>query len=90
MSLTVLGILDSIDEARKKLNDWDCGPMTISVAEPLADGTTKSINFTNTLGHRKHIPPSDKRSEDYCYWLNPEWKENIKTFLQKLSAHVSF
>ena len=83
--LTVLETLDSIDEARKELNEWDCGPMTISVAESLADGTMKSINFTDTLGHRKHVPPSDKRSDDNCYWLNPEWKENTKTFRTEVS-----
>ena len=80
MSLTVLGTLDSLDEARKDLNKWDCGPMPISVAVSLADGTMKSINFTDTLGHRKKIPKSDKRSDANCYWLNPEWRENNKTF----------
>ena len=78
--LTVIETLDSIDEARKEMNEWDCGPMTISVAESLAGGTMKSINFTDTLGHRKKIPKSDKRSNANCCWLHPEWGENTKTF----------
>ena len=54
--------------------------MPISVAVSLADGTMKSINFTDTLGHRKKVPKSDKCSDANCYWLNPEWRDNTKTF----------
>ena len=72
MAATVLETLAILAEAKKELQEWDCGRMDISVATSLADDTLVTINLSDTIGHRKKVPKPDKRDDSNCIWLNSE------------------
>ena len=80
---TVADTLVSLDAARTALLSWDCGDMEIEVATSLTDPTPTTINFTSTIGHKKHVPKPEKRTDDTCYWFPPNWRYNTKEFRQK-------
>ena len=56
MSDTAAGVLADLAVARKTLDEWECGPIAIDVCTSLSNDITKSINFTETIGHGKFAP----------------------------------
>ena len=76
MAVTAAGLLSDLAVARKTLNEWECGPITIDVCNSSSNDITKSINFTETIGYQKYAPRSSWRNDDNCYWLNAEWNRN--------------
>ena len=84
MSDTTAGVLADLAVARKTLDEWECGPMAIDVCTSLSNDITKSINFTETIGHGKKAPRSGKRDDGNCYWLKAEWNQNDDNVRQTL------
>ena len=84
MSVTAAGVLADLAVARKTLDEWECGPITIGVCNSSSDDISKSINFTETIGHQKRVPKSGRRDNDNCYWLNAEWNRNDDNIRQTL------
>jgi hypothetical protein len=84
MSDTAAGVLADLAVARKTLDEWECGPMAIDVCTSLSNDITKSINFTETIGHGKKAPRSGKRDDGNCYWLKAEWNQNDDNVRQTL------
>ena len=80
MANTVVGTLDILANERKKLEEWDCGRMDISVATSLADDTLVTINLSDTIGHEQSTPRQNKRDDSNCIWLDPTWTENSNHF----------
>ena len=56
--------------------------MAINVCTSLSDDMPKSINFTETLDHRKKAPRSGKRDDLTCFWLKAEWNQNDNSVRQ--------
>ena len=50
----------------------------------LSNDITKSINFTETIGHGKSAPRCGRRDDSNCYWLKAEWKQNNDNIRQTL------
>ena len=63
--------------------DWTCQEINISVATSLDDDTPRDINLADTLGYRKNVPSSNKRSDRNCYWLLKIFNKNNTTFRQR-------
>ena len=63
--------------------DWKCQSLIISVATNLDDDTPRDINLADTIGRRKNVPPTGRRSDENCYWLFKTLNENNETFRQK-------
>ena len=83
MAATVVGTLNSLVEARNKLNKWDCGNMEIVVATSLTNDALVTINFSNLIGHNKRVPRLGRRNDDHLFWLHPDWRENLETLREK-------
>ena len=66
MSDIAVGVLADLALAMKNLDDWECGPMPIDICASLSDAMPKSINFTETIGHRANVPRSRKRDDFNC------------------------
>ena len=84
MAVTAAGLLADLAVARKTLNEWECGPITIDVCNSSSNDITKSINFTETIGHQRRVPKTGRRDDDNCYWLNAEWNRNDDDIRQTL------
>ena len=84
MSDTAAGILADLAVARKSLDEWECGHIAIDVYTSLSNDITKSINFTETIGHGKLAPRCGRRDDSNCYWLKAEWKQNDDNIRQTL------
>mmetsp|Transcript_19502 Transcript_19502/g.46791 ORF Transcript_19502/g.46791 Transcript_19502/m.46791 type:complete len:398 (+) Transcript_19502:270-1463(+) len=56
MAVTAAGLLADLAVARKTLNEWECGPITIDVCNSSSNDISKSINFTETIGHQRRVP----------------------------------
>jgi len=53
------------------------------VSTSLADGILVTINLSDTIGHGKQVPKSEKRDDSNCFWLDPEWAENTEALRAK-------
>ena len=84
MAVTAAEVLADLAIARKTLNEWECGPITIDVCNSSSNDISKSINFTETIGHQRRVPKTGRRDDDNCYWLNAEWNRNDDDIRQTL------
>ena len=85
MANTVAEVLNDVALRRQELEEWDSGEMIIPVSTSLTDHTLLMINFTDTLGHRKHVPRADKRNDTNCYWLQRDLNDHLEiTRVQKI------
>ena len=46
------------------------------MARSFSDGTLVTINITETIGQRTKVPKAEKRNDDTCFWLDPDWTTN--------------
>ena len=53
---TATGVLNDLAIAKKNLNEWESSPITIDVCNSSSNDIAKSINFTETIGHKKEYP----------------------------------
>ena len=67
MAGTVLEALAGLSDARKKLDEWDCGRMDVSEARSFTDGTLVTINITETIGHRTKVPKAEKGTMTHAF-----------------------
>ena len=81
---TATGVLNDLAIARKTLDEWECGPIAIDVCNSSSNDISKSIKFTETIGHQKRVPKSGRRDNDNCYWLNAQWDRNDDNIGQTL------
>ena len=83
MATTVVGTLEILAKAREELDEWDCGRMYILVATSLTNGTLININLSDSIGHGKKVPKSEKQDSSNCFWLDLEWAENTDALCAK-------
>ena len=73
MTTSYSSALDDFFNLHTTAKDWTAQSIIISVATSLDDDTPKDINLSDTIGHRKNVPPmstrSDKNCYNKCYWL---------------------
>ena len=61
---------------RKTLDEWECGPITIDVCNSSSNDIAKSINFTETIGHKKRTQVWEERWWQLLptkRWVESQW-----------------
>ena len=67
----------------KEAETWKSGEINITVAHSLTNDNPTIINLSSTIGHNKHVPNVNQRSNLNCYWFPQSFNKNNEEFRQK-------